>query len=33
LGVILGLAELSEINPLAFADSLEYRTPEGEQEE
>jgi hypothetical protein len=33
LGVILALAELSEINSLAFAASLEYRPPEGEEDE
>lgn len=33
LGVILALAELAEINSLAFAESLEYRPPnEGEEE-
>ena len=32
LGVILALAELSEMNSLTFADSLEYREPEGEEE-
>ncbi len=32
LGVILALAELSETNATAFADSLEYKTPEGEED-
>ncbi len=32
LGVILALAEMSETNSAAFADSLEYKTPEGEED-
>ena len=33
LGVILGLAELSETNPRAYTASLEFRRPEGEEDE